>query len=246
LADQANTGANLFVAFRRSEAAFLFGQSLRAFRALFGISRFVVNSYQFGADNDEALQSGAYWFYDRLGFRSVDLTGRTLATRERDRLSSHRGARSSVATLRRLARSDLVLELDPTSSVSLFDERYLAVVGRLVADELSGIQAPDRNDYLTGVARRHARLLVGLRRPLTKEELRGARLLGPVIELLEREVARWTTASRRALWEIVRAKGGMQERRFAQLVRLHAPFWHALSRRCARARGGGDVETRGK
>ena len=88
LGAQANTGVNLFESFRRSEAAFLFAQSLRAFRTLFGVTRFVVNPYQFGRDNEEALASGAYWFYDRLGFRPT--TSR--ATRARGaRTSSSRG-----------------------------------------------------------------------------------------------------------------------------------------------------------
>jgi len=32
-------------------------------------SAFVINGYQFGAGNSEAISSGAYWFYYRLGFR---------------------------------------------------------------------------------------------------------------------------------------------------------------------------------
>jgi hypothetical protein len=236
LANQANTGANLFEAFRGSEAAFLFGQSLRAFRAIFGISRFVVNPFQFGAGNDEALQSGAFWFYDRLGFRSTDAGARALAVREGQRLAARRGARTPVATLRRLSASNLVLELDPASAVPLFDEHYLVVVGALVADLLSGVPAPDRDSYLTALVQRQARLSGGAHRRLTASELRGGRLLSPVIALIERDVAAWTPAARRALWALVRAKGTTRERRFAQLARVHAPFWSALSRRCAQAR----------
>jgi hypothetical protein len=235
LADQANTGANLFEAFRHSEAAYLFGQALRAFRGLFGISRFVVNPYQFGAGNDEALQSGAFWFYDRLGFRPVNTATRGLAARERARLAARAGARSSLATLRRLAQSDLVLELEPASPVPLFDERWLSRIGALVARDLSHVPATGRDARLAALAADQLQLLAGERRPLTPAERRGARLLCPVIALVAGDAAGWTTASRRALWVVVRAKGASRERRFARLSREHAPFWHALARRGARA-----------
>jgi hypothetical protein len=203
---------------------------------LFGISRFVVNPYQFGADNDEALQSGAYWFYDRLGFRSLDPGARSLADRERRRLATRRHSRSSMATLRRLATSSLVLELDGASRVPLFDEKNLVTIGTMIADSLSGVRARDRDAYFHEVAEHHAHVLGGARRRLTASEARGSRLLSPLIALIERDAAAWTPEARQALWALVRAKGATRERRYAQLARLHAPFWEALARRCGRER----------
>ena len=40
---------------------------LRTYAQLFAVERFVVEPYQFGARNREALESGALWFYFRLG-----------------------------------------------------------------------------------------------------------------------------------------------------------------------------------
>ena len=79
---QANTGINVFDPFRGSEAAFLWAQMLRAFRTLFGTRRFVINGYQFGAGNSEAIASGAYWFYYRLGFRPSLAENASLAAAE--------------------------------------------------------------------------------------------------------------------------------------------------------------------
>jgi hypothetical protein len=231
LADQANTGANLFEAFRRSEAHFLFGQSLRAFRALFGISRFIVNPFQFGADNDEALQSGAFWFYHRLGFRPVDAELRALADRERARLAARPGTRSPLAILRRLTRADLVLELDPRSPVPLFDEVNLQTIGRLVAREFAATPHAGRSTHMRQLVREHARLLGQGNRRLNVAERHGAHLLSPVITLIGDVVKDWTPEQRGALWELVRAKGAQQERNFARLAKGHAPFWRALARR---------------
>ncbi|MFO1316643.1 MAG: hypothetical protein U1F58_13655 [Burkholderiales bacterium] len=52
---------------------------LRAFHTLYGSGRFVVNPYQFGAGNAEAIASGAFWFYYRLGFRPAHALTRALA-----------------------------------------------------------------------------------------------------------------------------------------------------------------------
>ncbi len=107
---QANTGINVFDPFRGSEATYLWAQTLRAFRSLFGVRRFIVNGYQFGAGNAEAIASGAYWFYYRLGFRPTSTEHRRLAEAEAARLQRD-GGRSPAATLRQLARGDLVLDL---------------------------------------------------------------------------------------------------------------------------------------
>lgn len=216
LANQANTGANLFPAFRGSEAAFLFAQSLRAFHTLFGVSRFIVNPYQFGADNDEALASGAFWFYDRLGFRSVRPALRALATRERDRLRRTRGARSPRTVLRRLATADLVLELD-TSPVALFPEDHLVTLGQRVALRLAREPMATRPRHERGAARE------------------GMRLLGPLLMLIEHDVRRWPRRDREALTAIVRAKGARRERRYVALARRHPRLWRALDA-AARAR----------
>src|SRR5690606_16756256 len=91
---QANTGINIFDPFRGSEAAYLCVEMCRAFHSFYGVTRFVVNGYQFGEGNSEAINSGAYWFYYRLGFRPDHEAQRKLAAREAKRLSKKNAAPS--------------------------------------------------------------------------------------------------------------------------------------------------------
>ncbi len=103
---QANTGINVFDPFRGSEAAFLWVQTLRAFRTLFGVRRFIINGYQFGAGNSEAIASGAYWFYWRLGFRPSLPENVALAAEEGARLkkssdAAHAGGGAAPTRARR-------------------------------------------------------------------------------------------------------------------------------------------------
>ncbi|MBC7895837.1 MAG: hypothetical protein H7066_10500 [Cytophagaceae bacterium] len=229
LGNQANTGVNIFESFRGSEASFVFAQTLRVFRALFGVDRFVVNPFQFGADNEEAIASGAYWFYDRLGFRPADVATRAIADRERRRLAARQGPHSTPTVLRALARSDVILELTPTSAVPLFRERWLADMGQLVAASLSGVPAAGRIGYVLDLARRQKLQLTGERAPLTAGERRGAVLLSPILQLLTTGIARWNPQERVDLWDLVRAKGALRERTFVRRARAHVRFWKALA-----------------
>ena len=143
---QANTGINVFDAFRGSEATFLWAQTLRAFRTLFGVRRFVINAYQFGAGNSEAIASGAYWFYYRLGFRPGLAEDADLAEQEAARLRRHPAERTSAAVLRRLARGDLHLDLADFDASDYFEEPLLNRIGAVVARRIAAGAAPSHRD----------------------------------------------------------------------------------------------------
>lgn len=236
---QANTGINIFDSFRKSEAAFLFAEALRAFRTLFGVTRFIVNPYQIGADNDEALLSGSYWFYHRLGFHSRDAKIAALGNDEAARNAKRRGRRSPLAALRRLASADLVLELPDAHETALLDERWLLTLGRAVTAHFAPQAAGARHKHLEALARELCALLTGEKRALRADERTGAAHLVPVIALVRDEVARWSAADRAALWEMVRLKGGLRERPFAQASRAHTLWWRTLADYCRRAEEGG-------
>lgn len=235
LAGQANTGVNIFDPFRHAEAPMLFAQALRAFRTLFGVTRFIVNPYQFGAGNDEALASGAFWFYDRLGFRPIDPAVRALAAQERERRSASRNHRCGPGTLRRLAAGDLVLELPGAGRTPLFEERWLVTLARAVTETLATPDAPAR------LARRDA-VIDAVARALGVRRWRAARgparfgleRLAPVIALVLPDLARWPERDRRALVHLLEGKGAKQERDFAIASRGHRRLWSTL-RRCCRA-----------
>ena len=91
----------------------MFAQVLRAYRQRFRVQRFVVEPYQYGAGNREGLESGAFWFYWRLGFRPVVPRVRALAEAEAAKIAADRAYRAPIATLRRFTTSDIALSLSP-------------------------------------------------------------------------------------------------------------------------------------
>jgi len=103
----------------------------------------IVNPYQFGAGNDEALASGAILVLLRLGFRSVEREVHALARREFDRLRANRGYRVPIGTLRRLAACDLCLDLADSTDV-LFDEAWLPATGRGITEAIACVPEVNR------------------------------------------------------------------------------------------------------
>jgi hypothetical protein len=73
-----------------------------------GVTCFSIDPYQLGHENEEAIASGAFWFYRKLGFRPASEEVARLMAREEARIAADRGYRSPAATLRRLAEGPLI------------------------------------------------------------------------------------------------------------------------------------------
>jgi hypothetical protein len=108
LFERAEVGFNLYPGFRDGETAYLYARLLRLLRQMLHVTAFAVDPYQIGLHNEEAIESGAYWFYRKLGFRPVDSGILKLTEREESKLAKAPGYRTPPATLRRLAAGGLI------------------------------------------------------------------------------------------------------------------------------------------
>ena len=127
---------NVFETFRGVEAAHVYGRMLAMVRHLFAADTFTIYPYQLGEGNEESLASGAWWFYRKLGFQPRDRAARALMSRELARMKRDPSHRSSIRTLRRLARSNVyfhvgerrddVIGLLPLANIGLYVTRFLA------------------------------------------------------------------------------------------------------------------------
>ena len=211
---QANTGINIFDPFRGGEAAYLWTQMLRAFHTLYGSTRFVINAYQFGAGNAEAIRSGAFWFYYRLGFRPADAAIATRASREAARIANDRRYRSDAATLRSLASCDLHLDLTGYDASDFFDESLIAKAGARAARELAANPNAGQELRPAGFERWSAR------------ERRGFDALAPIFSGLRLD----GDDDRTALASMLHAKALPQERTFAlRSLRARGAFGALMS-----------------
>ncbi|MCX6627092.1 MAG: hypothetical protein NTW28_05635 [Candidatus Solibacter sp.] len=110
LFERAEVGFNLYYTFREGESAWLYARLLGLFHQVLGVNCFAVDPYQIGLENPEAIDSGAFWFYRKLGFRPVDPEAAALVAREERRIGRTPGYRSAKRTLERIAGTSLIYE----------------------------------------------------------------------------------------------------------------------------------------
>ncbi|MGH8130072.1 MAG: hypothetical protein ACRES3_04365, partial [Steroidobacteraceae bacterium] len=82
LGRHAELSFNTFGTFRGGESARVFARFVAAIHHVFGCDGFSIEPYQLGAGNEEGIESGAWWFYRRFGFRPRTAAARRLAARE--------------------------------------------------------------------------------------------------------------------------------------------------------------------
>ena len=228
LLGSAEIAYNVFEAFRGGEAAHVYGRVLATVRHLFGTDSYTVYPYQLGGDgNDEGLASGAWWFYQKLGFRAPDPGVLALMQRELARLARRPRERSTIATLRRLAAENVYFHLGRERD-DVIGLMPLHKVGLAVSAALAQRFGSDREGAQRECQREAGRLL-GLRgqRGWSRSEKLAWRRWAPLVVILP-GIARWSPAARRDLIAVVRAKGGRRESDFVRLFDAHRPLRRAL------------------
>jgi hypothetical protein len=229
LYNSAEVAYNVFDTYRGGEAARVYGKVLAMLRHLFGATDFTIYPYQLGGDgNDEGLKSGAWWFYQKLGFRPRDPGAQQLMASELARMCHAPGHRSSVATLKQLAAHNLYYHTrKPREDV--IGLVPLANVGLAVTDMLARRFGSERETAGGVLDAEVARMLgVGSRRGWTEGERICFTRWASVVAAIP-GVATWSAAERRALAEVMRAKGGRHESDFVLRFDAHRRLRHALA-----------------
>jgi hypothetical protein len=106
--DRMEVGFNLYYTFREGESAWLYARFLKFCQQECGVTCFSIDPYQVGHENEEAVESGAFWFYRKLGFCSASLEIQAEVEREEKKLKADPEYRTSPATLRRLAKAPML------------------------------------------------------------------------------------------------------------------------------------------
>ncbi|HUR27454.1 MAG TPA: hypothetical protein VM509_04655, partial [Planctomycetota bacterium] len=212
---------NVFDTYRGAEAAHVYSRVLAMVRAIFGVDTFTIYPYQLGYENDEGLKSGAWWFYQKLGFRARERHVLRRMERELARMQRDPAHRSSRATLKKLAPFNVYLDLGAPRDdvIGIFP---LAKVGEAITRLLARRFGSDRERATRELSLEAADLLVSPPwKSLLLEERQACERWAPLVACLP-GVERWSAAERRALFEVMRAKGGRRESEFAVQFDRHA------------------------
>lgn len=101
-------GFNLYYTFRGGETVWLYRYLLKLLHERSGVNSFSIDPYQIGHENEEAIASGAFWFYRNRGFVPESKEVLRLLAREERKIKANPAYRTPPSTLRKLARSRLL------------------------------------------------------------------------------------------------------------------------------------------
>jgi hypothetical protein len=246
LCEWIEVGFNTFYTFRQGETAWIYAQALRCLRAETGASVISVYPYQIGQNNDEALDSGAFWFYRKLGFRCGLPEIEQLARTEEKKIAADTRYRSPRRTLKRLAEGHMFYEIDSAAAriankeddsggaasavVSgawdRFSTRNLGLrATRKMAQEFGG-NLPEMRD---ASAARISRVLGVKSYRWTNAERRSLEEWSLVLSLIPK-ISVWSDAEKWKMIEIIRAQSGPDEMHYLHLTQHHEQLRRELLR----------------
>jgi hypothetical protein len=227
--ERMESGFNLYYTFREGETAWLYARILRLMRQLLGTNVFSIDPYQVGHENEEGIESGAFWFYRKLGFRPVRPDLMKSALSEERKMSADSRHRTSARTLRKLAAGHMLYELPGTSArerasdwAGKWDRFQIRNVGLAVqkrmAREFGGDAQKIRAHSVDFVVR-----TLGLRSQNWSEaELSALENLALVLAMIPLD--RWEIAEKQLAARIIRAKAGRDEALYLRLMQEHSPL----------------------
>ena len=213
-------GFNTFYTYRQGETAWAYAQALRCLCALTAAKCISIYPYQIGQDNDEAIESGAFWFYRKLGFHSGRADLQRLCEREERKIAANPQYRTPSRTLKRLAEAHMFYDLSRTDIGREVRSRATPDIvtteqGRtssraLLAAKLSPVSVAEVRGLWDTFSVRHLGLLVNRR--MSREFGGDSRKIqqastARVVRALRISAARWTPEQYQALenWSLVLA-----------------------------------------
>lgn len=226
LFERMESGFNLYYTFREGETAWLYARVLNIFRHLLGVTAFSIDPYQIGFENEEGIESGAFWFYRKLGFRPTnpDVTKRVL--NEEKKIATRSDYRTTANTLRKLAAGPMIFELDE-SKAGDWDGFQVRNIGLAVQRHMAARYGGDAERF-RGEAVRELNRILGL----DLRDWREAKLstwsdFAVTVSLVE-GLQRWGQDEKQALVKIIRAKAASDESSYLKLMQKHARLRKAM------------------
>jgi hypothetical protein len=227
LCEWMEVGFNTFYTFRGGEAGWIYAQVLRCLCAWMGTTVVSVYPYQLGHDNDEAIESGAFWFYRKLGFRPGRAELLRLVEREERKIAADPKYRTPARTLKRLAAGHVFYEL-PESEVGAWDRFSTRNIGLRVNRRMA-LHFDGDADRMCAHARRDLERILGVSTsswaPLEKAAFDNFAL---VLTMPQSDLRRWTQPERQDLPRVIRAKSKPDEMLYLHLTRRHDRLREAL------------------
>jgi hypothetical protein len=223
LCEWIEVGFNTFYTYRQGETAWIYAQALRCLSAITAAKWISIYPYQIGQNNDEAIDSGAFWFYRKLGFRSGRADLQELCEREEEKIASNREYRTAARILRRLAEAHMFYDLDPSDGGQqpgpwdTFSVRNLGLlVNRRMARRFNG---DHEKIHQASVLKVIQALEIN---PVhwSLDQMRSLQNWSLILALIP-GLSRWSRAEKNQLIKIIRAKSAPNEMTYLHRTQCH-------------------------
>jgi hypothetical protein len=226
LFERMESGFNFYYSFREGETAWIYARTLNVFRHLLNVKAFSLDPYQLGYENEEGIESGAFWFYRKLGFRPTQPSLLKIAESEEQKIAKRREYRTPPPVLRQLATGPMIFELDDarTGDWDAFSLRNIGfAVQRRMAQRYQGAAVKIRDDSVNLICR-----TLSIRKDDFREAAMAALTDFSVGLALIPDLEDWSKHDKHQLVGIIRAKAGAEEAKYLKLMQRHRRLREAL------------------
>lgn len=227
LFERMESGFNFYYTFREGETAWIYARVLRLCRQLLGVTAISIDPYQIGYENEEGIESGAFWFYRKLGFRPVrpELLKLTLA--EEKKIAERPGYRTPARVLRKLAKGHMLFQPPPEtgqgdrgalrSDWDRFQVRNIGLaVQRRMAEKFGG-----NANTIREASAQSVKQALGLRTSdWNNAELKALDDLALVLAMIP-GLSQWSKLEKAQAVSVIRAKAGPDEAKYLKLMQKH-------------------------
>lgn len=222
---QCTIGVNVYPPYRGGDSYRLFAEVMRLYRQQYGAAAFIVKPYQFGYKNPEGIQSGAFWFYYKLGFRPADAALLQLAEDEWKKITDGNHYRSPVSVLKQFTAASLHGNFGNKNIAVLDADKLSSRITTFIGDAFNGNREEAARYCLKRLLRLSGRQNKQTTDPSQKTVMENWALLYAVLP----GTGSWTRKHQTAFIEMAELKAAGTEKDFNRMLQRHTPFLAAAA-----------------
>jgi hypothetical protein len=219
LFERMESGFNFYYTFRDGETAWIYARTLNVFRHLVGVTAFSIDPYQVGYENEEGIESGAFWFYRKLGFRPTRPSLLQLTEGEERKIAGHKSYRTSKRTLRRLAGGSMIFQLNEAEAGD-WDSFQVRNIGLAMQRRMATRFGGDAPKMRKTASKLVASALGVSTASWNKTQLGVFTDFAVVLSLIS-DLDKWGPVEKRGVVRIIQAKAGLDEGKYLKLMQQH-------------------------